>query len=362
MSSISEIRYLRRLVAELLLSHRWKVWSWGDSAGLEGLLAASEILNDSKYEAYVYGFFKGWSARQDDTRKFDHTATGLVLVDTYEKTGDPVLLEAAEKLAEYLSGFQRLADGCPIHYEDAALELPPELPEDHPDYDPLREAHRKELKVQNGGACVFVDSVHFQTPFFSKLWALSNRSEYLDEAIRTLTGQVNRIWDSDPSLFHHFWVEKTEEANGVFWGRGQGWGMFGILETLSQLLPRHELKDIFLPVLAAQAQRLSELQDESGHWHTVVDEPDTCLESSVAAFVVHGFSEGMLQDFISLDFLPVVERAWNALRQEVDASGLVANVSFETFPSLTKEHYKSMRKEPWFPGDKVLFYPPPAVI
>src|SRR5689334_16282268 len=103
-----------RAAADLLMSHRWKLWFWADGIGLEGLLDASEITGDEKYSGFVYGMFKGWIPRMQHRSRFDHTAAGVALLRCYERTRDPALLEAARDFADYLATFRTTTDlKCP---------------------------------------------------------------------------------------------------------------------------------------------------------------------------------------------------------------------------------------------------------
>ncbi|MCL4853559.1 MAG: hypothetical protein KJZ78_19570, partial [Bryobacteraceae bacterium] len=44
-----------RRAAHCLFHYQWKLWFWGDSIGLEGLLDASALTGDAAYFAYVHG-------------------------------------------------------------------------------------------------------------------------------------------------------------------------------------------------------------------------------------------------------------------------------------------------------------------
>jgi unsaturated rhamnogalacturonyl hydrolase len=344
---------LVRRAADRLLAHRWKLWFWADSIGLEGLLDASAITGDEKYFGYVYGFFKAWIPRMEHRSPFDHTAAGVALVRCYERTKDPALLEAARALADYLATFRKTNSGCPVHYEEAHLELPPELPKDHPDFDARQEDRRQALATSNAGPCIFVDSIHFQGPFLAALYAVTKDERYLRQAEQTIGPQVKLLWDEKENLFHHFWIERTGKPNGVLWGRGNGWGMLGIMHTLAHLPESSPLAATFRDIIARQAKRLAELQDASGDWHTVLNDPQSYLESSVAAFVVDGFSLAIRHGWISDEYKPVVERAWRAMWAQMRPDGLFDGVSFETFPSTRPEHYRLMPRGacvPWGQG------------
>lgn len=347
------IRETCRKAADLLLGYPWKLWFWADSIGMEGLLDASTITDDAKYFGYVYGFLKAWIPRMDQRSRFDHTAAGEALVKCYLRTGDKSLLVAARDFADYLNSFRRTASGCPIHYEDAHFELPPEIPPNHPQYDFELEARRRALAVTDGGPCVFVDSIHFQAPFLASLYAATGDRQYLDRAEETIGPQIDLLWDEQEHLFHHFWIERTGQRNGVLWGRGNGWAMLGILHTLSYLPEDRPLADRLRGIIARQAARLADLQDASGDWHTVLNDPKSHLESSIAAFVVDGFSLAIERGWISSAYRDVVEIAWRAMWRHVREDGMFDDVSFETFPSTRVEHYRQMPRGalvPWGQG------------
>jgi unsaturated rhamnogalacturonyl hydrolase len=339
--------------ADMLTDYRWKMWFWGDGIGLEGLLDATDLTGNQKYLGYVHGLFKGWISRIEYRSKFDHTAAGVALVRCHQRTGDPALLEAARDFADYLQTFRRSKNGCPIHYDDAHLELPPELPVDHPQYSERAEQRRKSMATENAGACVFVDSVHFQGPFLASLYAVTKEERYLEQCLQTIVPQIQLLWDPAHQLFHHFWIEAIEQRNGILWGRGNGWGLLGLVETLQHIPPHRaefiQLKDL----LNQQVKRLAELQDKSGDWYTVLDRPDSYLESSVAAFIIAGFTLAVSRGWIDKSYLAVAEKAWRAMWRHVRESGLVDGVSFETFPSRRAEHYCNMPRGgvvPWGQG------------
>lgn len=341
---------IARRAAALLMAHPWKIWFWGDSIGLEGLLAATHITGDEQYRSYVYGLMKAWIARQEDHRKFEYTAAGVALLSLYEHDRDPQLLRAARAHAEYMAGFRRTQSGAYLRYEDAAIELPPELPSDHPDYAASLERGRH---VRNGGPCVFVDNMHFDGPFFAKMHAVTGEERCRQLAVDNVLSSTELLLEPRAGLFYHFWMEESRRANGVLWGRGNGWAMLGLLETLEYLPPNDPAFRIILDVFQKQAKALVSLQDGSGDWHTVLDDASACLETSIAAFVVTGFSMAIRHGWLSSDYRPALEKALAAMLSHVQPDGRLAGVSYETFPSTNPAHYRRMPRDavvPWGQG------------
>lgn len=347
----ADLRGLALQAADMLVPYSWKVWFWGDSIGLEGLLDAAELTGNPKYAGFVQGLLRGWLAREKHRSKFDYTAPGVALLRVYEATKEARLLEAALRHAEYMAGFRKTASGAFVRYENAAIELPPELPEDHPDFKAVK---ARSESITEGGPCVFVDCVHFDGPFFSKLYQVTGRDEFRQLALENILPQIDLLFDPAEDLFHHFWMERTQSRNGVLWGRGNGWGLLGLVHTLVHL-PENDAGAItILDVLRRVAHRLAELQDASGGWHTVLDDPTSYVETSIAAFVVDGFCTGVRRGWLDeIRFRPVIETAMTYLLANVESSGLLSGVSYETFPSTRAEHYRKMPRGamvPWGQG------------
>ena len=337
--------------AGLLIPYTWKVWFWGDSVGLEGLLDASELTGNPKYAGFVQGLLKGWLAREKHRSEFDYTAPGVALLRVHEATKEAQLLEAALRHAKYMAGFRKTASGAFVRYENAAIELPPELPEDHPDF---KVAKARSGSITDGGPCVFVDCVHFDGPFFARLYQVTGRDEFRQLALQNILPQIDLLFDPPEHLFHHFWMERTRSKNGVLWGRGNGWGLLGLVHTLEHLPKDDAGATTILDVLSRVAGRLAELQDAGGGWHTVLDDPTSYVETSIAAFVVDGFCTGVRRGWLDeIRFRPVIETAMTFLLAKVESSGLLSGVSYETFPSTRAEHYRRLPRGamvPWGQG------------
>ncbi len=346
----SHLRKLAASAADSLLAHDWRLWFWGDSIGLEGLLDAAELTQDNRYLEFVHGLLKGWIARERYRSEFDYTAAGVALLRTWEKTGDAALLEMAHRHAKYMAEFRTTTAGAFIRYENAAIELPPELPPEHAEY----RCDGRGPSVSDGGPCVFVDCVHFDGPFFAKLYQSTGEERYRDLALRNILPQIELLYDERERLFHHFWIERSGSRNGVTWGRGNGWGLLGVILTIEYLGASDKAVEPLRSVLTTMLQRLAELQDPCGAWHTVLTDPDSYIESSTAAF----FADVMARS-IRLGLIPataydeVLQRSMRYLLTHVDARGVLGDVSYETFPSTRLQHYREMPRGalvPWGQG------------
>jgi len=351
MDELNALRKIAHKAADQLLSYEWKIWFWGDSIGLEGLLDASELTGDERYRAYVHGLLKGWLPREQHRSQFDYTAPGVALLRVYEQTGDRTLLDAARRHGHYMAGFRRTTAGAYLRYENAAIELPPELPPDHPEQGGCGAAREP---VSNGGPCVFVDSVHFDGPFFAKLHEVTGEPRYRQLALDNVLSQIELLYDRRERVFNHFWMEQTRQPNGIFWARGNGWGLLGVVLTIESLgVASHDVATL-RELIAATLPRIAELQDGCGAWHTVVTDPSTYIESSTAAFFVDIICRAIRLGLVNAaDYEHTIAKAVRYLIQNVSASGVLDGVSYETFPSTRPEHYGQMPRGavvPWGQG------------
>lgn len=342
---------IAEIVANKLLRHPWKLWFWGDSIGLAGLLAATEITGDMKYFGYVYGLLKGWLAREFPRCRFEYAAPGLELLKVYEVAKDPQLIEAARRLADYLLEFRRSERGAYIRDEGAAADFPPDLPDDLPG-----KAHweQRVARVSERGPFVFVDSMHLDAPFLGYLYHVTGERQYADAAIENIVPQIDLLFDEKADLFHHFWSESTRQRNGVFWARGNGWGMHGLVRTLEQLPPDTPQIDRVRDTLERVGTRVLKLMDGCGGWHTVLDDPSTYVETSAGAFFIDVLSSAAVRHWIAPDRIQEPLRiAMRYLLGNVQPDGTVSGVSHDTFPSRRREDYAHLPRgaaAPWGQG------------
>ncbi len=332
------LREVASRAADRLLPHPWKMWFWGDSIGLEGLLDVSELTGDPKYFAYVYALMKGWIAREHCRSEFDYTAPGVALLRVFRRTADPALLDAALRHAGYLAGFRKTKCGAYVRYENADIERPPEIPGAPRDSAPVSAS-----ETTDGGPCVFVDSVHFDGPFFAALHSLTRDRSYRDLAVANILPQLELLYEPSERLFHHFWIERTGRPNGILWARGNGWALLGIALVLEELGCVESENQRLCQVLRDGIVRLAGLQDPCGAWHTILTDASSYVESSTAAFYVDIICRAIRLGLATAEeYAGVIELAMQYLLRRVAADGALEGVSYETFPSTRAEHYRSM--------------------
>ena len=317
-----------RTAADALVRYRFTPWRYGDSVGFEGLVVASEMLDDSQYLAWAHGVLRGWAADRTEFRELDNTVPGHALCLIFEKTGDDALVEAAVRVADYLRSRRRIG-GVFTSWARAPLRPPSggrPLPADE-----------AALLVEPGPG-IFVDCLHFDPPFFAHLGHLIGDDSLLDEAVSQALAYAALLQD-DSGLFYHFWLERTQKAYGPGWGRGQGWAMLGLLDVLTYLPSNHDGREPLLHCVRTLARALVDRQGETGAWPSVLTDPRSPTEASTAAFVAAGLAQGILTGVLDTDMGDNAVAAWQATRGCVER-GLLQGVSGAIWPCTSAEHYR----------------------
>lgn len=313
-----------RALAEHLVRYPWRVWYFADSVGFEGLLAATEVTGDGRYRDFAYGVARGWLGRDGEWRRFDYTAPGVAMIELALHFEDGALLAKLEELAEWQTRRPK-AGGVALLDPEYAL-------------------------------WAWVDCMQFQGPFLTRLAAVTGKEKYREAGLWFLLSHHEALVD-ESALYSHIFDVTARRANGVHWGRGQGWAMRGLWQTWSHLGEDDAKRATVGEILAAQLDALLPLQQQSGHWRTIVDNPEAYEETSVAAFYVATASPALRAGLLDRErHEPVLERAWAAVEGSIDADGRYRGVSSDTHAG-DAEHYRRVPRDvtvPWGQGPALL--------
>lgn len=335
-----------RAAADLLCRHRLATWHYGDSVGFEGLLAATDLLGDARYEGFVHGAVKAWIGRARPYRELDNTAPGHAMCLLYERTGDEAIVEAAQQLADHLMT-RRTVERAYVSFERAPLRRP---------YGDEPLAADDAALVDDPGAGVFVDTLHFDAPFFTHLGAMTGSRTLIDAGAEQAAALI-ALLQQDDGLFAHFFLERTRRTYGHGWGRGQGWALLGLLDVLDYLPSGHHAFAGVLAALRRLADGLAARQAADGHWPTPIDDRSSFHETSTAFFAAAGFARGVRAGWLDPSTLATAERAWRAGLGVVGCDGTIAGVSAALWAATVQSHYREAprgHQVPWGQGPYLL--------
>lgn len=213
-------------VAVRSLDYPYRVWGFGEGMALSGVIRAGELLGQHKW--------------------IDAVAE-LVAPSLHAAPGPTDHLIPVEVLVE----LKRLRPELDI--EPAVQRFVAAVGD---------EVHRPDLRGLE--SMVWVDCMHTDIPGLLLAGQTQAAQRVVDRACAHL--------QDASGLFSHGYDAATGRANGVHWGRGQGWALHGLLAAGS-------------PHAHPLVKALQRTEQGSGRWRTIVDEPEAPFENSVSAFV-----------------------------------------------------------------------------
>lgn len=284
--------------ANAAMQWNYRVWGFGEEIALSGLLSAGDRLGDPAPQAFVHGLMRAWLGRGVARTNEDHIAPGQILIAMHARTGDERFLNAARALAALNAGFPQGPFGARCHRGDIA-------------------GWRHQIWVD----CMDVDG-----PFLAALAQATGEHHYYDHAVAELLGYARTLQTEDGLLHHGF--ERDAGRNGQRWARGNGWALIGLVDTLVLLPDSHPACAELRQRAASLVDALAKAQHESGLWHTVIDDPETYLESTLAAMSAYALRKAFAHDVLDRGRYDAVERrARAAMHAQIASDGTLGLVT-----------------------------------
>ena len=188
---------------------------------------------------------------------------------------------------------------------------------------------------RNGIIWWWCDALFMAPPTLAKLAAITGDKTYLElndkffrETYDRLYDKEERLYARDASYLIDAKGEGKREANGkkIFWSRGNGWVMGGLVRLLKELPKDHPYRDFYLQQYRDMADRIVGLQQADGLWRSSLLDPASYPggESSGTGFYTYALAWGINNKiFDRKEFLPAVRKAWTGLNTLIHADGKI---------------------------------------
>ncbi len=176
------------------------------------------------------------------------------------------------------------------------------------------------------------DALFMAPPAWVRLYAATGDEKYLSFAVQEWWRTTDYLYDQEEHLFFRDSTYFTKrEANGkkVFWGRGNGWVMGGLVRTLQYLPMNHPDRPRFEQLFKDMAAKILTCQELDGLWRASLLDPDSypLKETSGSGFYTYALAWGVNQGLLDkAQFKPAVRKAWAALVACVEADGKLTHV------------------------------------
>lgn len=180
------------------------------------------------------------------------------------------------------------------------------------------------------------DALFMGPPAYVKLGITLDEKKYLELSDKLFKETYDLLWDKDEHLYardvNYKWnepgFEKRTEANGekIFWSRGNGWVMGGLVRVLKELPQDYPTRDFYIQNLREMAAKIVSLQQEDGLWRASLLDPESYPggEASGSGFYTYALAWGINNGILNKDkYLPAVEKAWVGLNSLIQPDGHV---------------------------------------
>lgn len=282
--------------------------SWTNATLYMGMLDWAELKEKEDGDTHYYKWLKEIGRKNFwQVGKYmyhaDFIAVSQAYIDMYKKYGDRNMLLPTIARTEFVIN----------HPSDSNLEL---------DY-------RNMATLERWSWC---DALFMAPPVYAKMYMLTKDKRYIDFLNREYKATYDYLYDKEERLFYRDrrYFEKRE-ANGkkVFWGRGNGWVLGGLVEILQELPRVNMYRGFYEQLFIELACRMAELQGKDGYWHASLLDPDSypSPETSATGFVVYALAYGVNEGILDKEkMMPVIKKGWKALVDAVEKNGKLGYV------------------------------------
>ena len=171
------------------------------------------------------------------------------------------------------------------------------------------------------------DALFMAPPVYADMAAATGDKKYLAFMDREWTITTRQLYDPEKHLYSRdaSYLNK-HEANGekIFWSRGNGWVMGGIVRVLEELPRNSPLRPKYVAQLKEMAAATLAIQGRDGLWRPGMLDADSypLPEISGSAFITYALAYGVNRGILDRKtYWPAVEKAWAAMLGHTYADG-----------------------------------------
>lgn len=293
---------------------RWKADEWHNGALYTGVMALAEISASPRFrDAMVaVGEKQKWQLASRPYHADDH-CIGQMYAELYLKDRD------AKKIAPMRERFDWILANRPTN----SLVFD------------------RKTNPKNQERWSWCDALFMSPPAWLRLWKATGDQRYLDYAVSEWWFCSDYLYDQEEHLyFRDSTIFERREKNGakIFWSRGNGWVMGGLVRMLQLLPADHPSRPRFEQQFREMAAKVITCQQADGLWRASLLDPASypMQETSGSGFYCYALAWGVNAGLLPLEtYLPVVRKTWAALTSFVQPDGKLTHVQPVGFTPVT---------------------------
>ncbi|AXB58265.1 glycoside hydrolase family 88/105 protein [Flavobacterium fluviale] len=288
-------------------------WDYKMGFVLSGFEKLYQKTNDKKYLNYIKEYVDGMIDSTGNIKKYDikeynidYLNPGKLLFNLYEITKDSRYLQIIGKLRNQLETQPRTASGGFWHKQIYPNQM-------------------------------WIDGLYMAEPFYTQFTVKYEKGKSLDDIARQFELVHNHIVDKKTGLVYHAWDESKEIAwadkqtgtSPTIWGRGIGWYMVALVETLDYFPKSHPKYKVLVEYLNQISKNVNQYKSKSGLWYQVADKPElfgNYVEPSASGMIIYAFAKGANKGYLAGSYKSTAKKSFDSFVKEfvkVDKKGEV---------------------------------------
>lgn len=268
-----------------------------------GLLAVSleyshKLTNDKKDVKQLEKYYDNWIRSGMVMSNSDYAINGYSLIYLYKIKNRKKYLKAIDQIAEYVLSQETAEDGS-IPYR------------------------------KNNGDRIYVDLLGLTCPFLSRYADLKQSEEVLNLCVLQLKNFLSKGMDPVSGLPYHAYDANQKTKLGIIgWGRGVGWLLIGLVDTLEYIPKKHKDYQYLKNQLEKLVLKVMEYQHESGGYSWQLTAREGLYDSSSTSMISYAIRKGINIGLLPDKYTRYVDKDIESL-YKITEKGLVLESSGE---------------------------------
>lgn len=177
------------------------------------------------------------------------------------------------------------------------------------------------------GKELWVDFIYLAAPFLALYGKITNQAQYVDEAFKQYEVQASHLIDPFTKLVRHAWCETPNHfPQSTLWARGNGWLVCAAVDLLD-IEPNHPRAKYLTDTCRDTLLAMQALQDRSGFFRHILDDPYSKLEASSTAMYAYAAAKAAERGIVDDSIVASAVRAWLAVALSIEDDGAVPGVA-----------------------------------
>ena len=171
------------------------------------------------------------------------------------------------------------------------------------------------------------DALFMAPPVYADMAAATGDQKYLTFMDREWTITTKQLYDPEQHLYSRdatYLNKREKNGEKIFWSRGNGWVMGGIVRVLEELPRNSPLRPKYVAQLKEMAAATLAIQSKDGLWRPGMLDADSypLPEISGSAFITYALAYGVNQKILDRKtYWPAVKKAWAGMLGHIYADG-----------------------------------------